>query len=133
MPRKFKLKVIERPRPTPECYYLVRIIKAEKTMVTLEHLDQEQKGRTVKWVMDQPVYPDSLTAEYFRACGIENITIGQNLIPEDTIGAVIIVKYAIAPDGNPYPISFNPHQEKSHDHQSPEQSQPATSNCNTAG
>ena len=117
MPRKLKLKVKARPQLAASRKYDVKVVAARKIksqsdiVVIFQHLDKEQAGRMLEWVMEQPVYPDSITADFFRACGVAEVTVDRELVPEDTIGANITVKYHVDGDGNPQPVSFEPVRE----------------------
>ena len=60
--------------------------------VELENLESDQAGRRHSLIMPMP-RPEGLTAEFFRACGME-VAAGKTLTPKEAIGTVVKVRFA---------------------------------------
>ena len=69
------------------------------------YLDSDQEGRELRVVLPLPPRPEGLTATYFRACGMA-VAIGAQLLPRQTIGAVVAVRILSRPGEDASVVAF---------------------------
>ena len=101
--------------------YRVRIFNIEKLdeereiQVTLEFLEKQMQGRHLDIRMSLPIRSDGVTADYFRACGIQVVP-NMRITPRETIGKTLHVRFERTADDNYQVIYFEAIcQEVTHD------------------
>jgi len=126
MPRKLILEVKKRPKPIAKRRYILRIDAIEKgkshddywnsstgIVASIEFLNKEQTGRKDLLFLPLPIYPDSLTADFFRACGID-ISFNKKIRAEKATGSIITIVFGTHPNSTGViPIAFKPILEES--------------------
>jgi hypothetical protein len=112
MPRPWELSVEAFPPRSPSHWYRCRVIGIGKSkepaglLVTLEDMDEGQRGRRTSTVLSVPVRPAGLPHDFFVACGQE-VSAGKKVSPRATIGALLRVCFGPAHDDEELvPISF---------------------------
>ncbi len=99
--------------------YSVRIVEVSKgedmqMLFTLEHQDDEQRGRITEVMLQRPIRPGGLAAQIFAACGQE-VKVGAVIEPEACVGLrirVFMEKEAL--DGQWRVARARPFEEVSH-------------------
>ena len=87
---------------------IVKIHKSAKAIqVTLEHLDEEERGRITQVAVPRPIRPTGLAADFFKACGTD-VMVGMQIAPLDCIGTTIKARFAKGSDGNWQATHFEP-------------------------
>ena len=111
MPRRKRLKVVERP-PLGPGPYTAEVLSAEiinksqALLVELQLLDMGQAGRRVAFSLDLPLYPDSTAADSLRATRGQ-VEPGTEVDPSESAGATILVRFRQR-DGSHDVVSFDP-------------------------
>lgn len=113
MPRTWELQVEPWQKLIAGRAYSMRVLSVGKSKaakgirVILEHLDATQAGRKQEIVLPLPLHPDGITADFFRACGMQVAT-GDSISPKDVIGMTVNVRFASTPDDKHQPTAFEP-------------------------
>jgi len=72
----------------------VRKVKKPRVLdLVLECLDEDQRGRRLRFTLPLPCRPSGPTASFFVACG-QRVALDARLRPEDCAGKIINVKIA---------------------------------------
>lgn len=111
MPRRWLITVKDCPQLTFLHWYVVRVRRVAPAgsaamCVTLEHLAEDQAGRTHSVSLPLPVRPEGLTAEFLRTAGVE-VAVGTKIDPTAAVGQMLSVRFQ--PDGDEYrAVEFRP-------------------------
>ena len=131
--RKWTETVKKFPPLQRERSYRVRVIdvrkdnEAKSMEVTLGFLISDQLGRRIATLLNLPIRPDGLTADYFRSCHME-VKPQAKISPRDTINCEILVRFEKAADGVDWqPIHFEPISQEEGEENEPVQPQPESS------
>ena len=113
MPRQWQLEIQPWDPLDGKRWYRARVVSIARNSkpagisVLLEHLEEDQAGRRHSIILPPP-RPEGLTAEFFRACGME-VSAGKALTPKDATGAVIKCRFVPADIDDGYQASsFGP-------------------------
>ena len=115
MPKKTKWEIVVKNRPnlSETRAYAGRVLSAKKNrkpagiLVGLEHIDDDQAGRTHETVLPLPLFPGGRTTLFFRACGF-SIEVDQVIDPRDAIGAVLMIRFTRTANNSYEVASFEP-------------------------
>jgi hypothetical protein len=114
MPRKWE-ETVKPFEPLKENHrYLLQVSGVSKCSkaaicLTLEHVaGHSQAGRVHTLTLPLPIRPDGLTAEFFRAVGIQ-VQVDTKVAPKDAFGRQVYVKFSLAEGQNePKVVTFEP-------------------------
>ena len=115
MPRPWEITVAPQEPYVQGRFYRLRVTDIAKSSkpqglaVDLQHLDLDQQGRLVRVIL-LPPRPEGLTADYFRACGMD-VRAGETLRPRDTRGMEITATFSQGPDDSWEISDFAPAKE----------------------
>lgn len=104
MGRTWEETVEDFPSPVADRVYraLVREVQKERSLqgmrVVCEFLDEGQSGRIHAQLLPLPIRPAGLTASFLKAAGVEPL-VGNKIAPRQTVGAIVGVRMAPAPQG----------------------------------
>lgn len=102
MPKRRKIRAADYDDYIAGLVYLlcVRAVKEDRAtdtlVVTFEHLDKDQEGRTCEAALPLPPRPQNRTASFFRACGQE-VRVDVELDPQQPVGNVIVGRFEPCP------------------------------------
>lgn len=89
--------------------YLLRVVSIERSVepfavrVEFEFMEEAQAGRTHVALLPLPVRPVGVTADYFRAVGID-VTAGGTVRPNTTRNKLLRAEFARAPGNGEWQI-----------------------------
>ena len=95
MSRPWVLRVADWPALQAAVLYLLRVVSVDKSTVPsavrveLEFVEEEQAGRTYVALLPLPLRSAGLTADFFRAAGVDTITAGGTVMPKVVVGKVV--------------------------------------------
>ena len=122
MPRprhQLELEVLAYDGLVPGQPYPMKVVAIEKKAanslaVLVEHLASEQAGRQHTMVLRLPCRPQSPSARFFAALGLDT-SVGCRIRPAEAVGRALLVVFGPSSEGEePQPVAFHPIQEKHH-------------------
>ena len=102
MSRPWVLTVKDNPKLEPAKLYLVEIEDIQPAgntiKATLRHRSPPQEGRQQEVLLSAELFPMSLAASLFRACGFDT-SVGASIRPRDARGKLVKVVFRPSNDG----------------------------------
>jgi hypothetical protein len=87
-------------------------LKRQKCVeVTLRHGKGEHEGRCHVVQLALPIRPHGITAEFFRACGLE-VSEGTTVRPSEVVGRTLEVRFQSDPNGTAVVSAFRGHDQE---------------------